>query len=278
MSVSVVVDSASDLPSEEADRLGIIRVPLTISFGEEEFEDGVELTREEFWARMATEEALPRTAAPSPAQFRAAFAEALDGGAEGVVCLTLTQNLSATYQAAVQGAVEFEDRVKVLDTRTLTLSEGLVALAVAEAARSGADLAACMEVASSTRDRVLTFGTLDSLENLRKGGRIGAAQALVGALMSFKPLIEVRNGEIEPAGRVRTRKNALAALASLIEGRGPFERVGLVHAMAQDLGTVLPEVERATGADDIVVSVMGATIGTHAGPGALGICLVRAPG
>lgn len=96
--------------------------------------------------------------------------------------------------------------------------------------------------------------------------------------MSFKPLIEVRDGGIEPAGRVRTRKNAIAALMSLVEGRGPFERVGLVHAMAPDLGTVLPEVERVTGADSVVVSVMGATIGTHAGPGALGICLVRAAG
>jgi DegV family protein with EDD domain len=278
MSVSIVVDSASDLPVEEADRLGIVRVPLTIAFGEEEFQDGVELTREQFWARMATEAELPRTAAPSPTQFQNVFTEALEGGAEGVVCLTLSQDLSATYQAAVQAAAEFGDRVKVLDTRTLTLSEGLVALAAAEAAQSGADLAACVEVASSTRDRVLTFGTLDSLENLRKGGRIGAAQALVGALMSFKPLIEVRDGGIEPAGRVRTRKNAIAALMSLVEGRGPFERVGLVHAMAPDLGTVLPEVERVTGADSVVVSVMGATIGTHAGPGALGICLVRAAG
>lgn len=278
MSVSIVVDSASDLPVEEADRLGIVRVPLTISFGSDEFQDGVELTREQFWARMATEAALPRTAAPAPEQFRAVFAQALESGADGVVCVNLAQEFSATHQAAVAAAGEFGDRVRVIDTRTLTLSEGLVALAAAEAAHAGADLEACVEVATSVRDRVVTVGSLDSLENLRKGGRIGAAQALVGTLMSFKPLIEVRNGGIEPAGRVRTRKNAIAALMSLVEGRGPFDRVGLVHAMAQDLEVVRAEVERVTGHDDVVVSVMGATIGTHAGPGALGICLVRTAG
>ncbi|MCL5973909.1 MAG: DegV family protein [Actinobacteria bacterium] len=217
---------------------------------------------------------MPKTSAPSPAEFDAAFSNALDTGASHVICFTMTQGLSATFQSAVTAASAYSNRVTVLDTQTLTIGEGLVAIGVATAAREGATPSECRSLGASLIERVRTFGTLDTLENLRRGGRIGAASALLGTLMSFKPLIEVRNGGIEAAGRVRTRKAALTTLLEKFEGNGPYERVGLVHAMAPDLDEVLSRVRQTTGVEDVVVTVMGATIGTHAGLGALGISVV----
>ncbi|WP_276937552.1 DegV family protein [Ferrimicrobium acidiphilum] len=274
MSVAVVVDSASDLPNELADALGIRRVPLTISLGGVDYKDGSELSREKFWELVRSSSELPKTAAPSPSQFDTVFSEELDAGASHVICLTMTKDLSATYQSAVTAASAYSNRVSVFDTRTLTLGEGLIAVAVATAAQAGADAEECQRICTSVISRIVTFGTLDTLENLRKGGRIGAASALLGTLMSFKPLIEVRDGGIEAAGRVRTRRTAIASLLEKFDHRGPYERVGLVHAMATDVESVLAELRAATGVDDVVVSVMGATIGTHAGIGALGISVV----
>lgn len=275
MSVAVVVDSASDLPNELADALGIRRVPLTISLDGVDYKDGTELSRERFWELAQRANDLPKTAAPSPAEFDAAFSSELDAGANHVICLTMTKDLSATYQAALAAASAYSGRVSVFDTRSLTVGEGLVAVSAAAAAQAGADTEQCQRIVSATIERVVTFGMLDTLENLRRGGRIGAASALLGTVMSFKPLIEVRDGAIEAAGRVRTRKSAITSLLEKFAGGGPYERVGLVHAMANDLDAVLARVREVTGVDEVVISVMGATIGTHAGPGALGISVLK---
>ncbi|WP_298342734.1 DegV family protein [Ferrimicrobium sp.] len=275
MSVAVVVDSASDLPNELADALGIRRVPLTISLDGVDYKDGTELSRERFWELAQRASDLPKTAAPSPAEFDAAFSSELDAGANHVICLTMTKDLSATYQAALAAASAYSGRVSVFDTRSLTVGEGLVAVSAATAAQAGADTEQCQRIVRAAIERVVTFGMLDTLENLRRGGRIGAASALLGTVMSFKPLIEVRDGAIEAAGRVRTRKSAITSLLEKFAGGGPYERVGLVHAMANDLDAVLARVREVTGVDEVVVSVMGATIGTHAGPGALGISVLK---
>ncbi|WP_298338333.1 DegV family protein [Ferrimicrobium sp.] len=275
MSVAVVVDSASDLPNELADALGIRRVPLTISLDGVDYKDGTELSRERFWELAQRASDLPKTAAPSPGEFDAAFSSELDAGANHVICLTMTKDLSATYQAALAAASAYSGRVSVFDTRSLTVGEGLVAVSAATAAQAGADTEECQRIVSATIERVVTFGMLDTLENLRRGGRIGAASALLGTVMSFKPLIEVRDGAIEAAGRVRTRKSAITSLLEKFAGGGPYERVGLVHAMANDLDAVLARVREVTGVDEVVISVMGATIGTHAGPGALGISVLK---
>ncbi|MGC9154453.1 MAG: DegV family protein [Ferrimicrobium sp.] len=275
MSVAVVVDSASDLPNELADALGIRRVPLTISLDGVDYKDGTELSRERFWELAQRASDLPKTAAPSPAEFDAAFSSEIDAGANHVICLTMTKDLSATYQAALAAASAYSGRVSVFDTRSLTVGEGLVAVSAATAAQAGADTEQCQRIVRAAIERVVTFGMLDTLENLRRGGRIGAASALLGTVMSFKPLIEVRDGAIEAAGRVRTRKSAITSLLEKFAGGGPYERVGLVHAMANDLDAVLARVREVTGVDEVVVSVMGATIGTHAGPGALGISVLK---
>jgi len=280
MTVAVVADSASDLPEGSAERLGIHIVPLTIAVAGQDWLDGEELARERFWELQAQQAALPQTSAPSAGQFEAAFRDLLEAGADGVVCVTLTRKLSATYQAAQTAARGFGSRVEVVDSETLTLTEGLIVEVAAEIARSGADLATVVEATEHAKARARTRGTLDTLENLRRGGRIGAAAALLGTMMAFKPMIAIEDGEVKPAGRQRTRRRAVEDLVQWVGSLGLVERVGVVHALAVDIAEVVERVAAAVGRDPgaIEVSVMGATIGTHAGPGALGVSVLLAEG
>ncbi|MHB8190157.1 MAG: DegV family protein [Ferrimicrobium sp.] len=274
MAVAIVVDSASDLPDGLVESRGIRRVPLSIRFGEVEYADGVDLSREKFWSLMETSLVLPQTAAPSPADFQGAFQGALEDGADAVVCLTMSADLSATYQAATLAAKEFDALpVRVIDTRTLTLTEGLIALGVEDKARSGASLDEVIEWTHELCARSRTMGALDTLENLRKGGRIGTATAMIGTVMSFKPMIEVVDGLIEARGRQRTRRRAIDALTSWVEGLGAISQIGLVHALAVDAQEVSNMLSDRVGVP-VITSVMGATIGTHAGPGALGVSVI----
>ncbi len=276
MSVVVVADSASDLPTELASELAIEVVPLTIEVAGRDWLDGSQLPREDFWRLQAQQATLPRTSAPSVAQFADTFRAALSRGASGVVCITLSQKLSATFQAAQQAALEVGKAVRVVDSETLTLTEGLIVEEAARAARAGADLDAVEAVAVRARARARTRGTLDTLENLRRGGRIGAAAALLGTVMAFKPMITIEEGEVRPGGRQRTRRRALDDLVEWVRQLGAVARVGVVHALAHDVGAFAERIADAssTPVSEVRVSVMGATIGTHAGPGALGVCVL----
>ncbi|ACU53003.1 degV family protein [Acidimicrobium ferrooxidans DSM 10331] len=273
MSVVVVADSASDLPAGVAEALGVQIVPLTIEVGGRDWADGTELPRERFWELQAAQSELPKTAAPSSAQFAAVFERALGEGAEGVVAITLTRKLSATFQAAEHASRDYGGRVRVIDSETLTLTEGLIVEEAARLAASGADLEEVAAAVEDVKTRARTRGTLDTLENLRRGGRIGAAAALLGTVMSFKPMIDITDGEVKPGGRQRTRRRAIDDLVDWVEGLGPLTRLGVVHALADDVDEVVERVARAAAVDPatVAVAVMGATIGTHAGPRALGV-------
>jgi DegV family protein with EDD domain len=274
LTVAVVADSGCDLPEEFVRDHGIRLVPLTISFGTSDFRDGLDLPREKFWEMMKASNELPRTAAPSQTEFETVYQNLLEQGHDGVLCLTMSSVLSATYQSAVKASSKFGNQVEVIDTRTATLTEGLIVLRAAEVASAGASLSECVSKSLDYCGRSRTRGALDTLENLRKGGRIGAASALLGSVMAFKPMIEVADGEVKPVGKQRTRKRSVDALLDWLAGVGRLQTLGIVHAMAPDLAEIL---ERITGLDlgvEPIVSVMGATIGTHAGPGALGIGVV----
>lgn len=279
MSVVVVADSASDLPDGLAETLGVQIVPLTIEVGGRDWLDGTELARERFWELQAAQSELPKTAAPSSAQFATVFERALGDGADGVVCVTLTRKLSATFQAAEQAARDYAGRVRVVDSETLTLTEGLIVEEAARLAARGADLESVVAAVADAKVRARTRGTLDTLENLRRGGRIGAAAALLGTVMAFKPMIDITDGEVKPGGRQRTRRRAIDDLVAWVEGLGAVARLGVVHALADDFDEVVTRVARAAAIDatTVSVSVMGATIGTHAGPRALGVSVLVAP-
>ena len=271
--VAVVTDSACDLPPELASRHGIEVVPLTIRFGEEELVDRRDLTPRQFWDRLAGSEVLPETAAPAPGAFEDAYRRAATGGADGVVCVTLSSALSATYESAqvAAQAVEGTIPVRVVDSRAVTMAEGLMAVRAAELSAQGAGLDQVAAEVEGMIARSRTFAALDTLENLRKGGRIGAAQAFLGSMLSVKPVIQVADGEVHPESRQRTRGRALRYLADKVREHQPVETLAVMHGDAPDVDQMLDLLAPVHPREDILVGDVGAVIGTHAGPGVMGV-------
>ena len=271
--IRVVSDSASDLPPALVEEHRIKVVPLTIRFGDEELFDRQDLTPREFWARCASSPVLPETAAPAPGAFQAAFEQAADEGSTGVVCVCLSSFLSATYQSALTGAQAVADRipVRVVDSRSLTMGQGLMVLSAARMAAEGKGID---DVAGAVEDlipRTRIFAALDTLENLKKGGRIGNAQALLGSLLSIKPIIEVVGGRVEAESRQRTRSRSLQYLVVKLGQLGQIEDLAMMHGDAPDAEEFLDMLGRVYPRDEILVGDIGAVIGTHSGPRAIGI-------
>lgn len=275
----VVTDSAADLDPSTAREHGIAIVDLDVRLGTM----GPEITRtwspEQFWQECAKEPGLPETSAPSPGAFAQTYLDALADGFDSIVCITLSSKLSATYQAAVTGATEVAQSipVHVVDSRSVTMGEGLLVLAAARSAAQGEgadEIAADVEHAKAA---VRVYGALDTLDNLRKGGRIGSAQALLGSLLAIKPVIEVRDGVVEPESRQRTRSRSLQYLAGKVPSAEEVDELAVVHAAAGDVGSFLDLLEQRFPRGQIAVSFIGPVIGTHAGAGCVGVCFKLKP-
>jgi DegV family protein with EDD domain len=271
--IRVVTDSACDLPPALAEKHRIEIVPLTIRFGDEELVDRRDLSAQEFWARSARSPVLPETAAPSPGAFEQAYRKAADEGADGIVCVTLSSALSATYQAASLAATSVADiiPVKVVDSKAITMAQGLAAIEAAKMAEEGKGLEDVAGAAQDLSSRTRIFGALDTLENLKKGGRIGGAQALVGSLLSIKPIIELRNGVVEPESKQRTRAKSLRYLVEKVKENGAVENLCVMNGEAPDVEELLELLDPVYPKDDIIVGDIGAVIGTHAGPRIIGV-------
>ncbi len=274
MTVRIVTDSACDLPQDLVDRHGITIVPLSIRFGDEELLDREQLSPEEFYRRLESADTLPETAAPAPGAFEAAFRAAARAGASGVVCINLSSALSATYQSAVTAARALEDEampIRVVDSRAITMGLGNLCLQAAEAAAAGASVDEVAALVEERIPRTRTYGALDTLEFLKKGGRIGGAQALMGSLLSIKPVLDLSSGEVEPESKQRTRAKALRHLVELVDAAGPVEHLAVMHGNAPDLDQLLDLLGERYPRDEIVVGTIGATIGTHGGPRVIGV-------
>lgn len=278
--VRIVTDSACDLPDELAARYAIEVVPLAIRFGDEELLDRRDLSSSEFWRRCKAAATLPETAAPPPGAFRSAYERAADGGADGVVCLTLSAGVSATHQAALAGAAAVADRVpvQVVDTRSVTMGQGLICLAAAEASAAGASLAEVTSLCKDLVGRTHVLGAVDTLDHLQRGGRIGGAAALLGSLLSIKPVIEVRDGVVEQESKQRTRSRSLEYLVAKAAAAAPLDRLAVSNGAAADIGVVVSRLADVEVAHELVVVDLGPVVGTHAGPGAIGISYQLPPG
>ncbi len=277
--VRVVTDSACDLLDQTLVEYGIGLVPLRIRFGEEELVDRVELSTKEFWARCAGSPVLPSTAAPSPGQFQEAFEAMADDGADGVVCVNLSSKMSATIESARQAARALEGRVpvKVVDSRSVTLGLGLVVTEAARAAAAGAPLDDVVGLAETAASRMKLYGAIDTLENLKKGGRIGGARALLGSMLSIKPVIEVRDGVVEQESKQRTRSRSLRYLADKARAALPVSRLAVFSADAPDLDDFLKLLEGVAPVEgSTLFGDVGPVIGTHAGRGAIGVAWLPA--
>jgi DegV family protein with EDD domain len=275
--VRIVTDSACDLGDDEIAGLGISVVPLSIRFGDDEFVDREQLSVEEFYRRMAESSALPETAAPAPGAFREAFQKATSEGADAIVCINLSSELSATMQSAQNAAQALKDEadIRVIDSRSITGGLGIQVLEAAKAAREGRSADDIVALVKNLVGRTEIYGALDTLDNLEKGGRIGRAQALLGSMLSIKPLIHIADGAVEEAGKQRTRRKSLEWLRNKLFDVGEVEHLVVCHGEAPDLDAFLDLIAPRYPRDQVRVTKIGAVIGTHGGPRVLGFCYVK---
>ena len=276
--IKIVTDSACDLSPELAEANDIAIVPLSIRFGDHEYTDRVELTPTQFWDLCRSAKELPETAAPSPGAFSTVYDEAKAAGYDEVVVVNLSAALSGTYQSAKTAADNRTDGfvVTVIDSKAVTMAQGLVVLVAADLARSGADASTIIKAVDSAISRTHVLGVLDTLDHLIRGGRVGGAKALLGSVLSIKPVLELRDGVVEEESKQRTRSRALKYLADKIRTAGPFERVAIVHGDASDLDVLtglLTDIDLGT---DLLVCDLGPVVGTHGGPGLIGVCYLTA--
>jgi DegV family protein with EDD domain len=275
MPVRIVTDSACDLPEPICEELGVEVVPLTIRFGDREFVDRKELSVDAFWRELGASSALPETAAPSVGAFEETFRRLSDEGADAIVCINLSARLSATMQSAQVAAksVDGATPIEIIDSFSASMGIGNLVLHAARRARAGASLEEVVSEVEARRAREHVFAALDTLEYLRKGGRIGGAQAMLGSMLSIKPIISVLDGAVEPAGRVRTRSKALRFLVDQVPV-GNVELISVLHANAPDLDEFLAMLEPKVPDAEVTVGTIGPVIGVHTGPRVMGIAWI----
>lgn len=277
--IKIVTDSSCDLPYAMAIERGIAVVPLTIRFGDDEFVDMVELSPEKFWERCTRSDTLPETAAPSIGAFDAVFQSAAAAGHDGVVCVTLSSRLSATHQSALAAAEQVSSNfeVRVIDSQLATMGVGLLALQASDLARNGASLQSIADHILEAREYTHVVGMVDSLDYLRKGGRIGGAQAMLGTMLSMKPIIGIKDGVVEGRARQRTRSRALSYLIDLLQNEKGVTTVAITHAMMDNVEGFVDQLRAIFPTVPISVGYLGPVIGAHTGPGTLGITYQTPP-
>ena len=274
--VHIVTDSTSDIPRALVDDLNITVVPLTISFGHESFRDGLDLTADEFYARLRETKQLPKTAQPPPALFEHAYQHLASRG--DVVSIHLSHKFSGTVDTARAAAREITgSKVLVVDTGSASLAMGMCVLAAARLARAGATAEECAAAAESVARRLHIGVAFETLEYLRRGGRIGRAQAFLGGLLRLKPILTIKDGETYPVTRVRSRAKAMDELFALIDQPGGVTEVGILHTTTpEDAANLADRVHAALPDVTVHTGRFGPSLGVHGGPGMLGFAVVAA--
>lgn len=275
--VAIVTDSASDIPVELATRWGVTVVPLIVSFGSESWKAGVELPLDEFYRRLTAPGApFPTTAACSPADFQQAFQACFDAGAESVVCITVGSKLSGTIKAAQVARDAMPDRdIRVVDSETATSALAIQVQLAQETAAAGASADDVVSTVARRRSDIGIYFALETLEYLRRGGRISAAQAAIGSVLSVKPVLTVVHGVVETVDRPRTSGKARARLMELLTAK-PAERIVVIHAQAPGIDAFRSELCTALKVPEEKVEtiLIGSSVAPHVGPGAYGAAVL----
>ena len=276
MALRILVDSTFDFTPEQLELTGIEAVRLHVNFGGEDFVDGVDITPEGFYERLIESDALPTTSQAAPADFAEAF-ERLTANGDELVCLTISSKLSGTYQSAMIAAADFEGRVRVVDTLNVALGAQILARYALRLASGGRGMDEVADELERVKGRVHIIALLDTLEYLKRGGRISAAAAAVGGVFSIKPVITIRDGAVAVIGKARGSKNGENLLSQLIEKHGvdftmPYVLgyTGLSDALLQKYKADSARLWVGY-AKDLPVSIVGSVVGTHAGPGAIAV-------
>lgn len=274
MKIGLVTDSTADIPVEVQGQYGIEVVPALINIGGRSYEDGREITREEFYTRLPGLKPPPTTSAPSVGAFQVKYEKLLREGAERVVSIHAANSLSGIFNAARLAAQEFGERVKVLDSEQLSLGIGFQVLAAAEGIARGAVMDEIMSIVETVRQRVRVVALLESLEYIRRSGRVSWAKALIGSLLHIQPLVELRYGIVHRLGQARTRLQGVVRLTEALNSFGPLGRLAVLHTNAEAAARqLLEEVKARVPVLPFVVNVTTA-IGTHVGPNGLGFAAV----
>jgi DegV family protein with EDD domain len=276
MTVKIITDSTSDLPNEVAKELGITVVRLYVRFGGEVYCDGIDLTTDQFYPKMVASEVIPTTSVPAPADFVREY-DRLAKETDEILVLTISRKLSATYDSAKQGLVERKSKchVELLDSRLALMGLGLIAITAAKAANKGANLKEVLALTKENIPRLDMRLAFDTLEYLRRGGRIGKAQAFFGSLLKVNPILTIKDGEVYPAARERSRSKAIDYLVNFAAGYSHIEEMAVEDATTPDeadslverLGAVFPK-------EKIYRSKVGPVIGAHVGPRVLSVMVL----
>ena len=278
MTVKIVTDTLSDITGDLAGELGLTVVPLYVRFGDEIFKDRVEISSEEFYRRLVYEDILPSTTQPTPNDFITVYEE-LAKETDEILVIVVSSKLSGTYQSATQAIdmVKLDCKINVVDSLRVAMAEGLIVLSTVNAVKNGANLEKATEHAKKAVDRSHLVAYFDTLKYLAKGGRIGKAQGLLGSMLSVKPILTMKDGEMAPLTRVRSLNAGFDHLYSIVEGAGKLELLAVEHATTPDDADKL--VERFSSVypkDEIRRSVISPVIGTYAGPNALAVSYLTA--
>lgn len=275
--VKIICDSTADVPADVVKKLGISVVPLNVLFGMETYRDGIDLTPDQFYKRLVESKIHPTTSAPSPGYFSELFVK-FSGETDEILVILLSSKLSATYESAVQAKALVGDicKIEIIDSQQTCGALGLPVIKAAEAAQSGVKLA---ELAASAKDwcsRAHSYMVFDSLEYLRKGGRIGRAQALMGGLLKITPVLTVRDGIVTPVQRTRSRSQAIDTLVNLVKGGNKIESLMIEDASTpEDLAILANRVAEYYPKEKTYRSTVSPVIGTHVGPHVLAVHFIE---
>jgi DegV family protein with EDD domain len=275
VAVAVVVDSTSDIPQQIREELNISVVPLSILFGNESYLDGVEMTGDQFYSRLIEGGVHPTTSQPSPGQFAEVY-ERLAKDHEGIVSIHVSGKLSGTVRSAHQGAELVQDiPIRIIDSGSVSMGFGFLGIEAGRMAREGKSLDEIAAHIERKVDNIRLWAVLDTLEYLRRGGRVGRAGAFLGTLLNVKPLIQIR-GEVLPSERVRTHKKALGRMKELAAAEGPFESLAVMYStdrqMAEEMANQLGEFHPR---EAVVLAQLTGVIGVYGGPGVVGVTGVK---
>jgi DegV family protein with EDD domain len=266
------------MPPELARELGVRVVPLSVIFGEEAYKEGVDISPDLFYERLQSSKVLPTTSAPSVGDFLEVYRDALKTTNE-IISIHLSSKLSATYSAACQAAAQLADegaRIDVIDSESISVGMTLLASAASRAAARGATIEEVRKLLEGMIPRLHILIVLDTLEYVRRGGRIGRARAFVGTIMRVKPLLSIKDGEVHPEERVRTRSHAIDRIFQLATSYPSIEEIGVAYSTnAEEAHAMKRRIEEALDGVKVRVQRLGPVIGVHGGPGVLGIGILE---
>jgi len=274
--IRIITDSTCEAPPEIMTHPRVTVVPLSVVFGQTSLRDGVEITREEFWRRLPSSNPLPTTSQAVPSDFLTPFEQFCSAGDE-VIVITISSGLSGTYGAALAAKEAYPSwPISVIDSQNISIGLGLLLQEAVRLAETGLGRVEIVERITAMREKIHVLFVVETLEYLQKGGRIGKAQAFVGTLLRFKPLLQIADGEVAPVARARSRAKALEAvqqhLLNLVPARGAHVRLALTQALAADEAKALGDKLAASfGTNGFYVTVLGPVIGVHVGPGTIGV-------